>query len=68
MPEDSPAVEEAMSQIPELSQSTEPDDAAATPPEEEEGLLQAPDQPVPDSEAVQAALDQIPGLKESLGD
>lgn len=77
---DSAAVEAALSQIPGLAESMQPRASQAHAGEEGAGEEGAGDQEQqdpgfgasareapPDSEAVQAALSQIPGLKEQMG-
>jgi hypothetical protein len=68
------AVDDALSQIPGLAESLDRTSAARRQPagdeaDEEEGDEEAaPARPAQqDSAAVQAALDQIPGLRDSLG-
>lgn len=72
-PPDSSAVEEALSKIPGLADQvgSEPkgsaDHAGAEEPaegQESEGVAPNEREPVEDSEAVQAALNQIPGLRD----
>lgn len=75
-PEDSSAVEEALSKIPGLADQVgsdpqqantdyvNPDEPAQE--QEPEGVAPEKREPVEDSDAVQAALNQIPGLKDQV--